>query len=115
MVNFGEDSPAIQWIQESGRADERRKADEERQKEIKKLAADSRQTVLLIVSQRFPNLLRPAKAQLRSQTDPAHLQKIIRDLLIARNSDEAEKVLFPLQEDAAEEDTGSTEIVFPES
>ena len=103
MYEIFKDAPAIQWIQESGRADERRK-----------LAADSWQTLLLIISQRFPNLLRPAKAQLRSQTDPARLQKIIRDLLIARNSDEAEKVLFPLQEDTAEEDTDSNETGSPE-
>jgi hypothetical protein len=103
MYEIFKDSPAIQWIQESGRADERRK-----------LAADSWQTLLLIISQRFPNLLRPAKAQLRSQTDPARLQKIIRDLLIAHDSDEAEKVLFPLQEDAAEEDTDSNETGSPE-
>jgi hypothetical protein len=117
MFEIFSDSPAIQWMKEDfsrlAREEERKKAEEEHKKaeekadeERKKLAAEARQTALLVVSQRFQSLVRPAKAQLRSLNDLAHLQQLIRDLLIARDSQEAQNVLFP-----PEEDTNSSEDI----
>jgi hypothetical protein len=103
MYEIFKDSPAIQWIQEDGRADER-----------KKLIAMFQQTVLKFVDQHYPKLQRLAKAQVRLLEDPERIQQLILDLSMAQDGGEAENVLLSLQEDNNEENTDATEIVSPE-
>jgi hypothetical protein len=76
MYELFKDAPAWKWMEESARQEERKKAEQrmqaERKKaeqrmqaERKKTLATLRQTVVELVSQRFPTLERLAKAQVR--------------------------------------------------
>ena len=105
MYELFEDSPAIQWIEESGRQkerkiaeqrvlEERRKAEEER----KKMVATLRQAVVELVAQRFPTLKRLAKAQVRLLDQAERFPQVLLRLSLAHDLDEAQEVLLSLDE-----------------
>src|SRR5258707_176420 len=100
MYEIFKDSPAIQWIQKSGRADEHKKAVETFQ-----------QTAINLVALRYPQLKRLAKAQIRSLKDLERFQKLILDLSMAQSSDEAQNVLLSLDESPDEEEADSTDKI----
>jgi hypothetical protein len=131
MYDIFKDSPALQWMEESGRADERRKAQlllqEERKKASQQLRASEKRAeqqlrasekrankelvVMLrkmavgIASERFPTLQSLAKAQVRLLKQPVLLQEIVFRLSLARDVDEAQNALHLLREDEQEEGT----------
>jgi hypothetical protein len=88
MYELFKDSPAIQWIEESGRQEER-----------KKTLATLRRTVVELVAQRFPTLKRLAKAQVRALDQAEQFSQVLLRLSLARDFDEAQEVLLSLQED----------------
>jgi hypothetical protein len=111
MFELFKDAPAIQWIEEDARLDERKKADqrvlEERKKaldEHKKIVAMNRQTVVELVTQRFPTLERQAKALVRTLKQPEIFQQLILRLSLARDVEAAQDVLFSLHEPEDDED-----------
>jgi hypothetical protein len=112
MYELFEDSPAIQWIEESGRQkerkiaeqrvlEERRKAEEER----KKMVATLRQAVVELVAQRFPTLKRLAKAQVRLLDQTERFPQVLLRLSQAHDFDETQEVLLSLLEN---DDAGHT-------
>jgi hypothetical protein len=119
MFEFFKDSPALQWMEESVRQEEQRKADqrvlaerkqankkmlEERKQADKKMLTTLRQTVVALVSQRFPTLQRLAKTQVRTLEQPGLFQELILRLSVARDIDEAQDVLFSLNEKEEEDE-----------
>ena len=150
MFEFFKDSPAIQWIEEGGRADERRKAEIQLQEarkqaalqlraaeqkaekrlrtaqkkaeqqlhteqkkaeqqlhtEQKKALVLSQQTIIELVSERFPTLLRVARVQVRLLKQQERCQRVILRLSLAHNVDEAQNVLASLSELDDEESKG---------
>ncbi|HEX7733949.1 MAG TPA: hypothetical protein VF458_03775 [Ktedonobacteraceae bacterium] len=125
MYEIFKDAPATKWIQEDGRADERRIAAEERKKliadfqeteekyreELKNVIADFRGTVVSMVSQQYPKLKRLAQNQVRLLEDVGRIRQLIVDLNATRNSDEAQDVLLSVTDSMNEKDTDSIEIV----
>jgi hypothetical protein len=114
MYDIFKDSPALQWMEESGRADERRKAQlllqQERKKAAQQLRASEkrankelvvtlRRMVVSIASERFPTLQRLANAQVRLLHQPGLLQEMILRLSLARDIDEAQNALHLVNED----------------
>ena len=126
MFEFFKDSPALQWMEESGRADERRKAElqlqearkqaeqqlrsEQKKAELqlrseqKKALAAFRQTVVGFVAGRFPTLQRLAKTQARALKQPERFQQVMIDLALAQDVDAAQNVLLSLDDTEDEED-----------
>ena len=123
MFEFFKDSPALQWMEESVRQEEQRKADqrvleerkqankqmaEERKKtleERKKTLITLRQTVVALVSQRFPTLKRLAKAQMRVFYQTEYFPQVMLRLSLARDIEEVQNVLLSLNENEDEENT----------
>ena len=137
MFEIFKDSPALQWMEESVRQEEQRKADErvlaeqkkaeqqlhaeqkkaeqqlhaEQKKAEQQLYAEQKkamvtiqQMVVGLVSQRFPSLLRLAKTQVRLLKQPERFQDVILRISLARDVDEAQEVLFSLNEQEEEEE-----------
>jgi hypothetical protein len=134
MFELFKDAPAIQWIEEDARLDERKQAEQrmlderkqaeqrmlderkqaeqrvldERKKtldERKKILMMNRQTVVQLVAQRFPTLVRQAKAQVRTLIQPELFQQLILRVSLARDAEEAQDALFSLQEQEDDEYT----------
>jgi hypothetical protein len=131
MFEVFEDSPAWKWMEESVRQrvreEELKRAEQmtleelkkaeleilaERQRvemeilaERKKTLAMLRQTVVELVAQRFPTLVRLAKAQVRPLDQIERFIQVILRLSQAQNSDEAQEVLLYLHEDDDAEHT----------
>ena len=134
MYEFFKDSPALQWMEESGRADERKKADQRILEERKKAALEERkkanqraleerkkanqraleerkktlitlkQTVIELVSQRFPTLKRLAKVQVQALKQPELFQQVFLRLSLANDVNEAQNVLLSLNENEEAEE-----------
>ena len=149
MFEIFKDSPALQWMEDSVREEERKKAQlqlqEERKKARQQLRAEQKkaeqqlhaeqkkaeqqlraeqkkaerrlqekdkkalatfqQMVIGLVSQRFPTLLRLAKAQVHLLKQPERFQEVILRLSLARDIDEAQEILYSFNENETEEDT----------
>ena len=125
MFEIFKDSPALQWMEDSVREEERKKAQllvqEERKKAEQQLRAEQKkaehrlqekdkkalatfqQMVVGLVSQRFPTLLRLAKAQVHLLKQPERFQEAILRLSLARDLDEAQDILYSFSENEAEE------------
>lgn len=97
MHDLFQDAPALKWMEEDAREDERQK-----------MLAMLRQTTVDIISQRFPALQRLARSQMRALKQPEIFQKVILRLSMAGNADEAQDVLFSLTEDEEEENDSET-------
>ena len=120
MHDLFQDAPALKWMEESAREDERKKANqrmlEERKKanqrmleERQRTLTSLRQTVVALVAQRFPTLQRLATSQVRTLKQPERFQQVILRLSLAGNADEAQDALFALTEDNDEENDSGTD------
>ena len=130
MYELFKDAPAFQWMEESVRQEERKRAEqqmrEERQRaeqqmreerkraeqqmreERKQTLTTFRQTVLDLVSQRFPSLKRLAKAQMNMLDSTEQFSQVMLRLSLARDVEEAQDILLSLQE---QEDEGQAQEV----
>ena len=109
MHDLFQDAPALKWMEESAREDERKKANQRMLEERKKTLTAFRQTVVALVAQRFPTLRRLATTQVRTLKQPERFQQVILRLSLAGNADEAQDALFALTEDNDEENDSGTD------
>jgi hypothetical protein len=65
---------------------------------------DQRQLVVTIITQRFPELARLARAQVRLLTKPEEFDRMIAQLLRACELEEAQEVLLTIPEEATEDE-----------
>lgn len=106
MLDFFKDSPAYEWMTkdareeglEQGREEARRQIEEARQRELRTLNA-SRQTVVTLVAERFPQLARLAKKQVERIENPETLQKVILFIFATQDAGELGVFLANLGED----------------
>jgi hypothetical protein len=84
---------------------EQKKAERRLQEKDKSALATFQQMVIGLVSQRFPTLLRLAKAQMHLLKQPERFQEVILRLSLARDIDEAQDILYSFSENEAEGDT----------
>jgi hypothetical protein len=99
MYELFKDAPAFQWMEESVRQEERKKALAER----KQTLATLRQTVIEMVSQRFPRLKRLAQMNMLDSTE--RFSQVILRLSLASNADEVQDILLSLPEKEDAEQT----------
>lgn len=104
MFDIFRDSPTFQWMEESIHKKVKREFDEKQKKAEQQMVAIHQQTVLAIVSERFPRLKRLAKVQIRTLKQVELLQKVIPRLALARDEHDAEDVLFSLQAEEENEE-----------
>ena len=116
MYELFKDAPAFQWMEESVRQEERKRADqrvlEERKKalaERKKALVDCRQALTELTAQRFPTLKPLVKAQMRTFNSTERFPQVMLRLSLARDIDEAQDILLSLQGDEEAEQTPETQ------
>jgi hypothetical protein len=109
MFDLFKDSPVYEWMTESAREEAQHQVEEANQRTLeanqRTLEANQRtiekfrQTVLAIVAQRFPTLVRSAQKQVQLSQDTDRLQKLLIDLSLAQNVADAEHYLLHFDED----------------
>jgi hypothetical protein len=121
MFELFEDAPAFRWMEEDVTRSVTRQVTEQvteqvtkrvRQEEQAKAAKalrkqrekDQRQLVVTIITQRFPELARLARAQVRLLTRPEEFERMIAQLLRACELEEAQEVLLTIPEEATEDE-----------
>jgi stress-induced morphogen len=128
MFDLFQDSPALQWMEESITAKITKKLTEELtekfQKQVQaeqkktraeqqKSLAQQQQTVIKLVAQNFPGLIRLAREQVRMLKDPNHCQQAVLMLARANNVEEAQNMLLALSE-IEKQEAGKEEEQKPE-
>jgi D-aminopeptidase len=110
LTDLFKDSPAYHWMTDNareeglaqglaqglvkGREEERKVAHEEALEQF-------RQTILAIVAQRFPTLVRSAQRQIHFSQDMTHLQQLLINLsVVAQNTTDAEHYLLHFDDES---------------
>lgn len=95
MLDFFRDSPAYEWMTRDARKEGR----EEGRQEVQRVLDEFRQTVVLLVAQRFPKLERLAKKQAQNVEIPQKLQEAILFISATQDAAEVANILANLGED----------------
>jgi hypothetical protein len=82
----------------------RKQREEEQAKAAKAWEENQRQFVVTIITHHFPRLARLARTQVRLLTRPEEFERLIAQLLQAREQEEAQEALLAIPEEATEDE-----------
>lgn len=96
--DFFKDSPAYEWMTEDARKEGREEGREEIRQQLQRTLDIFRQTVVGLVADRFPKLVRLAKKQVAAVENPEKLQKAVLLISSAKEDNEVARLLADLDE-----------------
>lgn len=98
MLDFFKDSPAYEWMTEDARKEGREEGREEIRTQLQRALDVFRQTVVGLVAERSPKLVRLAKKQVAAVENPEKLQKAVLLISSAKEDNEVARLLADLDE-----------------